>query len=275
LPLGVLPEKSFKDDVQFYDLDEGDRIFMWTDGIHEARNPAGDMFGEERLLDVFAKSREPASVFDEILANVKSFIGSGEQDDDLSMIEIRMDSPENLLHPNHYFVHKQQLSPVEWELRFEVKPTSFKSFDPLPFLLNVLTEEPDLRGFSGSLYTILAELYSNALEHGVLGLSGSLKKSPEGFAEYYAERERLLNEITGGFVHIYFAYSSNIDGGSLTLRVEDSGSGFDYQALQGKALSMTGYSGRGIGIVEKLCKTVRYYGSGNKVEVVFAWINDD
>ena len=57
--------------------------------------------------------------------------------------------------------------------------------------------------------------------------------------------------------------------------MEDSGSGFDYHALQGKALSMTGYSGRGIGIVEKLCKTVRYYGSGNKVEVVFAWVNDD
>lgn len=275
LPLGVLPEKSFKDDVQFYDLDEGDRIFMWSDGIHEARNPLGDMFGEERLLEVFAQSREPALVFDEILASVKNFIGSGEQDDDLSMIEIRMDAPENLLHPNHYFVHKQQLSPVEWELRFEVKPTSFKAFDPLPFLLNVLTEEPDLRGFSGSLYTILAELYSNALEHGVLGLGGNLKKSPEGFAEYYAQREKLLNEITSGFVHIYFAYSSNIDGGSLTLRVEDSGAGFDYAALQGKALSMTGYSGRGIGIVEKLCKTVRYYGSGNKVEVVFVWVNDD
>ncbi len=132
-----------------------------------------------------------------------------------------------------------------------------------------------MRSFSGSLYTILAELYSNALEHGVLGLGGDLKKSPEGFAEYYAQREKLLNEISGGFVHIYFAYSSNIDGGSLTLRVEDSGAGFDYTALQGKALSTTGYSGRGIGIVEKLCKTVRYYGSGNKVEVVFAWINDD
>lgn len=275
LPLGVLPEKSFKDDAQFYDLHEGDRIFMWSDGIHEARNPDGDMFGEERLLDVFAQSREPALVFDEILANVKNFIGSGEQDDDLSMIEIRMDDPENLVHPNYYFIHKQQLSPVEWELRFEVKPTSFKSFDPLPFLLNVLTEEPDLRGFSGSLYTILAELYSNALEHGVLGLSGNLKKSPEGFSDYYAQREKLLNEVTGGFVHIYFAYSSNVEGGTLTLRVEDSGAGFDYHARQGKALSTTGYSGRGIGIVEKLCKTVRYYGAGNKVEVVFVWVNDD
>jgi len=275
LPLGVLPEKNFKDDAQFYDVEEGDRIFMWSDGIHEARNLDGDMFGEERLLEVFAKGSEPVNVFDDILASVKNFIGSGEQDDDLSMIEIRMDAPENLVHPNHYFIHRQQLSPVEWEMRFEVKPTSFKSFDPLPFLLNVLTEEPDLRGFSGSLYTILAELYSNALEHGVLNLSGNLKKSPEGFAEYYTQREKLLSKITDGFVHIYVAYSSNIEGGSLTLRVEDSGSGFDYNARQGKILSTTGYSGRGIGIVEKLCKTVRYYGSGNKVEAVFAWINDD
>ena len=275
LPLGVLPDKSFKDDVQFYDLDAGDRIFMWSDGIHEARNPDGDMFGEERLLELLHHSREPATVFDEILAGVKNFIGSGEQDDDLSMIEIRMDPPESVVHPNYYYTHQQASAKVEWELRFEVKPTSFKTFDPLPFLLNVLTEEPDLRGFSGSLYTILAELYSNALEHGVLGLSGGLKKSPEGFTEYYALREKLLSETVSGFVHIYFAYSSGIEGGTLTLRVEDSGAGFDYSALQGKAISTSGYSGRGIGIVEKLCKTVRYYGSGNKVEVVFAWVNDD
>jgi len=273
LPLGVLPEKNFKDDAQFYDLDVGDRVFMWSDGIHEARNSDGEMFGEERLLQLFAENECSESAFDEILLGVKNFIGSGEQDDDLSMIEIRMDTPENLNHPNVNMQHP--LAQVEWELRFEVKPTSFKSFDPLPFLLNILTEEPDLRGFSGSLYTILAELYSNALEHGVLGLGGDIKKTPEGFTEYYTRREKLLNEINSGFVHIYFAYSSNVEGGSLTLRVEDSGKGFDYSKRQGKELSITGYSGRGIGIVEKLCKTVRYYGSGNKVEVVFEWVNND
>lgn len=275
LPLGVLQDKAFKDDVQVYDLKRNDRIFMWTDGIHEARNATGEMFGEERLFQLFEENESSESAFDEILLGVKNFIGSGEQDDDLSMIEIIMASPEDVSHPGYSYNEQHQLLPVEWEMRFEVKPSSFKSFDPLPFLLNVLTEEPDLRGFSGSLYTILSELYSNALEHGVLGLSGDLKKSPEGFTEYYTRREKLLNEITTGFVHIYFAYSSNIEGGTLLLRVEDSGPGFDFSSRQGKELSTTGYSGRGIGIVEKLCKTVRYYGSGNKVEVVFAWVNDD
>ena len=275
LPLGVLQDKSFKDDVQVYDLERHDRIFMWSDGIHEARNSDGDMFGEERLFKLFEENESSESAFDEVLLGVKNFIGSGEQDDDLSMIEIIMEYPENVSHPAYNYSQQHQLLPVEWEMRFEVIPSSFKSFDPLPFLLNVLTEEPDLRGFSGSLYTILSELYSNALEHGVLGLSGDLKKTPEGFTDYYMRREKLLSEIKTGFVHIYFAYSSNIDGGTLTLRVEDSGPGFDFSSRQGKELSITGYSGRGIGIVEKLCKTVRYYGTGNKVEVVFAWVNDD
>jgi anti-sigma regulatory factor (Ser/Thr protein kinase) len=132
-------------------------------------------------------------------------------------------------------------------------------------LLNILTEEPDLRGFSGSLYTILAELYSNALEHGVLGLSGNIKTSPAGFVEYYTLREERLNAINSGYVRINFAYSSTLDGGTLTLRVQDSGEGFDYASRQGKELTLSGYSGRGIGIVEKLCQTVKYSGSGNQV----------
>jgi two-component system, HptB-dependent secretion and biofilm response regulator len=275
LPLGVLAEKSFKDDAEYFDLDVGDRIFLWSDGIHEARNAQGDMFGEERLLQVFEENEDPISVFDEVLLSVKNFIGSGEQDDDLSMIEIRMEQPENLSHPSYVFKPEKEIGRIEWELRFEVKPTSFKDFDPLPFLLNVLTEEPDLRGFSGSLYTILAELYSNALEHGVLGLSGNMKKSPEGFSEYYTLREKLLKEITTGFVQIYFTYSADLDGGTLTLRVKDSGKGFDYNSLQGRELSVSGYSGRGISLVEKLCKTVRYFGEGNEVEVVFEWVNND
>ena len=41
LPLGVLPNKSFKDDCEHYEMAVGDRFFMWSDGIHEARNTEG------------------------------------------------------------------------------------------------------------------------------------------------------------------------------------------------------------------------------------------
>ena len=79
LPLGVLPNKSFKDDCEHYEMAVGDRFFMWSDGIHEARNTEGEMFGEERLQAVFDQNRAPEKAFDEILARVQEFIGGGEK----------------------------------------------------------------------------------------------------------------------------------------------------------------------------------------------------
>ncbi len=275
LPLGVLSERNFKNDVQHFDLDAGDRIFMWSDGIHEARNAVGDMYGEESLLAIFANNQQPEKLFNEILSDVKEFIGGGEQDDDLSFIEIKMEAPDILDNKAQRAFIRHELCMATWNMHFEVKPESFKVFDPLPFLLNILMEVPELRSFSGSLFTILAELYSNALEHGVLGLDAALKKSPDGFAQYYSLREHLLNEITTGFVRIYFTFSANVEGGTLNLCVEDSGKGFDFTAQSGKDISTLGYSGRGISLVEKLCKTVRYSGNGNKVDVIFEWVNDD
>ena len=275
LPLGVLSERSFKNDVQYLDLDVGDRIFMWSDGIHEARNLAGDMFGEESVFDVFANNKQPENLFAEVLGGVKEFIGTGEQDDDLSFIEIKLEAPDLLNDKAQHAIVRNELCMSTWNLSFEVDPASFKVFDPLPFLLNILMEVPELRSFSGSLFTILAELYSNALEHGVLGLDAAMKKSPDGFAKYYSLREHYLNEITEGFVRINFTFSANVVGGTLNLCVEDSGKGFDYNSQSGKEISTTGYSGRGISLVEKLCKSVTYSGCGNKVDVIFEWVNDD
>lgn len=275
LPLGVLPDKSFKNDTQSFDLDDGDKLFLWSDGIHESRNLHGNMFGEERLLNIFSQNKQPEDLFDEVLNGVKAFVGGGAQDDDLSLIEIKLELPDHLDTLTQQSIASRDLCPVIWDMHFEVNPTSFKVFDPLPFLLNILIEVPELRGFSGALFTILAELYSNALEHGVLGLSASLKKSPEGFVQYYSLREKLLNEIKDGYVRIHFTYSATIEGGAITLRVDDSGSGFDYESRKGQELSTVGYSGRGISLVEKLCQSIHYFGCGNQVEVIFSWINDE
>ena len=48
LPLGVLPEVSQYDEARFY-LHPGDRILMLSDGVVEARQPSGELFGFDRL----------------------------------------------------------------------------------------------------------------------------------------------------------------------------------------------------------------------------------
>jgi two-component system, HptB-dependent secretion and biofilm response regulator len=275
LPLGVLSHRAFKDNCEYFELELNDRIFVWSDGIHEARNSAGEMFGEERLKKVFDRNQHANQLFGEIIEGVQQFVGGGEKDDDLSLLEIRMDEPAKV---NSFSQEASDLygnSEVEWNMSFEVKPTSFKVFDPLPMLLNVLMEVPSLRAFSSTLYTILAELYTNALEHGVLKLDSELKKTSEGFADYYAIREQRINAVSEGFVRIFISHKNNENGGLLKVRIEDSGEGFNYAGRTSNNLATFGYSGRGIALVEKLCGTVTYLGRGNIVEVEFSWVSDD
>jgi serine phosphatase RsbU (regulator of sigma subunit)/anti-sigma regulatory factor (Ser/Thr protein kinase) len=60
LPLGILPDTTFGAQVE--ELTPQSRVLLYTDGLTEARNPAGELFGQERLLDWFrASSSRPKS----------------------------------------------------------------------------------------------------------------------------------------------------------------------------------------------------------------------
>jgi serine phosphatase RsbU (regulator of sigma subunit) len=73
-------------------IEEGDTLLLYTDGVTEARNQAGDFFGEDGLRDVV--SHEAAVGFDglcdRILAGVASFAGNS-LDDDVALVVVRID----------------------------------------------------------------------------------------------------------------------------------------------------------------------------------------
>ncbi len=89
-PLGIL------DDVQYeesrFQLEPGDKIVFYTDGIVEAMNADGEMFGFDRLLEVIGKSGDMTAdaLLREIDAQVGDFVGSAPQYDDLTVIVIKV-----------------------------------------------------------------------------------------------------------------------------------------------------------------------------------------
>ncbi|MEX1033581.1 MAG: fused response regulator/phosphatase [Cellvibrionaceae bacterium] len=274
LPLGVVPNSQLKVDCQHFELAVGDRCYLWSDGIHEARNKSGDMFGEKGLRAVFHQQPPPEQIFDEIMHAVTNFIGDGEVDDDLSLVEISMAAPDQVESQTMPRFPSPTPGLMEWSLDFEVKPSTFRYFDPLPLLLSVITEVPGLRSHSGSLYTILAELYSNALEHGVLNLDSALKQSSEGFAEYYNLRAQRLRNARRGYIRFHLSHDSREEGGRLLIRVVDSGDGFNHQLWIEDQRQGRGYSGRGIPLIRNMCESLHYRGKGNEVEVVYRWANE-
>lgn len=269
LPLGVLEPASFKDDYEVHPLEAGDRIFLLSDGVLETRDAAGHLFGEERLLQVFAAGHPPADMFDEIQRALAAF--RGEAQDDVSMIELCMAEEGELRRPPLSFSDSGQSSPLDWSASFEFRAETLKRFNPLPFLLQLLMEVQGLRAQGGALYTVLAELYSNALEHGVLGLDSALKADAQGFARYYQERGSRLQGLQDGFVRFDLHLSPEAEGGRLSIGVQDSGAGFDVADAFAQPADCGRLSGRGLHLVRKLADQCQWSSDGRGVRVEFRW----
>ncbi|HKS11644.1 MAG TPA: ATP-binding protein, partial [Pseudomonas sp.] len=161
--------------------------------------------------------------------------------------------------------------PPDWSLRLELRGDSLKRFNPVPHLLQSLQRIEGLRPLAGALYSVLTELYANALEHGVLGLDSGLKCDADGFARYYSERDRRLALQVGGFVCIEFKVEPHDGGGRLSIEVRDSGDGFNVDRVLSQVAGSHGFSGRGLQLVQRLSQRARWLDSGRCARVEFAW----
>ncbi len=266
LPLGVATAERFDPTPVMLPMSRGERLLCLTDGVIESRNRAGEQFGEERVVDLIGEHQNrPEVIFDGLLLALEAFHGSPE--DDISLLEVIMQPlqapPATLLHED-----VRQLDGQDWELAYTFRAASIREHNPLPFLLKVLMEVPGLRAHAGRLFTILSELYSNALEHGLLQLDSSLKLDSHGFTRYYLERNRRLRLLRDGWVRVVLDHQPDVDGGVLAIEIEDSGDGF---VEQHTGQRHGGYAGRGLELVRALSDDLRFNARGNQVKVVFAW----
>lgn len=72
-------------------LAHGDSLILYTDGVTEARNAAGDLFGDERLDDVASRyqDNDADEIAHQIETAVAQFIGDTPQSDDLTLVIIK------------------------------------------------------------------------------------------------------------------------------------------------------------------------------------------
>ena len=269
LPLGVLSPQTFDDRTEVLPMAVGDRLFLLSDGVIDTCDANEQLFGVERLQQVFAANRQPDALFEEIEQALRDF--RGEARDDVSLLEVSLLDAAQMRPPALVYSDSGQSCPLDWSVSFEFRAASLKRFNPLPYLLQLLSEVHGLRAQSGALYSVLAELYSNALEHGVLGLDSSLKRDAQGFARYYQERNARLDGLDGGYVRVHLQVVPEGEGGCLTIRVEDSGKGFDVAQVMRRPVDSVRLSGRGVSLVRQLGRNAVWSDDGRSARVEFFW----
>ena len=72
-------------------LTTNDLLVFYTDGITEPENAYGEMFGEERLIELLVRNadRDEAEIVSSVIDAVREWTGSDELQDDMTLLLLR------------------------------------------------------------------------------------------------------------------------------------------------------------------------------------------
>jgi predicted ester cyclase len=92
MPLGLMPKMRYEKKEII--LHSGEAALLYSDGLVEAHDPAGDMFGFPRLRALIAEHGKERSLGDLLLEELYTFTGERwEQEDDITLLTLRRSAP--------------------------------------------------------------------------------------------------------------------------------------------------------------------------------------
>ncbi|MDZ7922668.1 MAG: SpoIIE family protein phosphatase [Marinagarivorans sp.] len=265
MALGIMDDDMFDASVTTISFPKSGFIFTYTDGLTEQENVSGEPFSVARVRNIIAQ--QPHNLLQELSSNLLQFAQTENYSDDVSICMIQ---------PNLVFSNMAEIAIVEklpsstcylsnyfnWSLT--LSGNQLENCEIPPLCNHFLHQVGAGQELCQKIFAVLSEMVSNALDHGVLGLSSSIKESPDGFMRYFSEREQRLKILTDkDFVKLSMQWFPNNGDGYLLVEVEDSGAG--YIPKNETSGVNTQCSGRGSGLIQKLSASVEIISPGNKI----------
>lgn len=257
--LGLNEDNASVFETRHCRLRPGERLLICSDGIWENPAFAGTETAQAIARQIAAK---PEGGLDALF---DAAVAAG-QSDDLSAV---------LVGPNHAGVGQAQAEPVASRapaarLSLHFGPESLRRGDPIKAVLD-MADSLGLADRFPALPAILRELFSNALDHGVLGLRSAATHEAAAAGAFLAERENRLESLQEGFVTVDIE-SGVFDGRSaLRLTVADSGAGFDCSGMAKDAGEcLDSIAGRGLQRVRRLALNLAFNRQGSEVIATIA-----
>ena len=86
--MGLMPGMDYEE--KEIELDVGEGVLFYSDGLVEAHDPEGEMFGFPRLRALVAEHGEEPSLGNSLMEELYTFVGEGwEQEDDITLLTLK------------------------------------------------------------------------------------------------------------------------------------------------------------------------------------------
>ena len=146
--LGPLKEVPVVDET--YQLNNGETITLYTDGITEAKNEKSELYGEERLIALYNKKEYSCLVemHHSLKDDIARFVGEAEQSDDMTYITLKY-------HGDQYTYEEKFFRGVKENVG-----------DMLDFIRNFTVEKGFSADFVNNLSVVADEMLSNIVKYG-------------------------------------------------------------------------------------------------------------
>ena len=94
IPLGTPIDRPYK--AHRIECCAGDKFLLYTDGVTEAKNNDGDMYGEDRLMTVASANQveRPEALVTAVRGDIASFVQDAEQFDDITILALDILAPD-------------------------------------------------------------------------------------------------------------------------------------------------------------------------------------
>ena len=158
MPLGLMPEMIYEEKQD--SIETGESVIFYSDGLVEAHNPEGEMFGDPRLQRLIAEQPGGEKSISLMLAELSQFTGPGwEQEDDVTFVTLERVAEDISTGDSE----SEQLMVLE-EFSLPSEPGNERQ------AMNRVAEIAIAAGFPepriDRLQTAVAEATMNAMEHG-------------------------------------------------------------------------------------------------------------
>ena len=251
-------------------LEQGDRVYIYTDGLTEIFDENAEMYGENRLMESIKEHSHLNKRIDAIINDTNLYSNYAAPTDDVLLLEIDCDRTL-VKEQTKTKITAVEVKPMTWHISFNFDSDVLSSINPIPAVIQAMV---DIQGFGEhreKIFLVLTEMYSNSVEHGILGLDSSIKEEENGFLTYYDMRQSRLDNLTAGSIKIDVEHHVEADTGIVAITMTDCGEGFDYtRVVRDLGINVT-KSGRGIALMHDLCRNCTYSNGGSTLKIEYEW----